>query len=260
MTTSKRGRTATAMAAAVMALAGLAACGDDDGGGDTAAACDAFVAIDREISINEDFEAGVAAIQTFTDAAPDDVADQMQPLVELLEQDPEAAFESEELVMAETAADRYALDNCGDTTVELEAVNYAFTDAPSEVDAGRVAFSLTNHSQTDEAHEALLLRKNDDVTGSAHDAVASALGDQPVSVETPFGAFEGFSLVGASVAEPPGGDAEDVFVVDLDPGEYILVCMLPVGSAELGEAYFMGEQIDADYHFEEGMFAEFTVD
>jgi hypothetical protein len=244
-------------ALAIIGAVGLGACGDDAGA--SSEACDAYVAIDRELSINEDMEAGIAALEAFVAAAPDDVGADVEPLVPLLRDDPEAVDGSEELPIAESAADDYALENCHDTRVDLEASNFVFSGAPDEIDAGRVAFTITNHTQTDELHEALLLRKNDGVEGSAREVLAAALGDQPVSVETTLGALEQFTLVGAGFVEPPGGDGFDVFVVDLEPGEYIVACLFPENSAEQIEPYFGGEVVDGRYHFHHGMFAELTV-
>lgn len=245
--------------AAALATAGVATgCGDDDDGGQTDAACDAFVAVD-EASINDDIDGMITAIESFVGSAPDDVAGQVEPLVPLLRADPAAASESQELVVAETASDEWARDNCADREVALEASNFAFPDVPAELESGRIAFTMTNRSQTGEAHEALLLRKRDGVAGSAHDVLAAALDGRPVSVENTLGAFENFDFVGASLVEPPGGDDYDVFVVDLEPGEYIVACLLPVDSAAKLEAYFSGEDVDGDYHLHRGMFAEFIV-
>jgi len=248
-----------AAAAALLVLTtGVPACGDDDGD-DTGAACDAFVAIDRDLSINEDLEAGIAALEGFVASAPQEVAAQVEPFLARVRDDPEAAFESPEVAVAEEASDAWALDNCADTRVDVEAVNFAFVGVPSEIEAGRVGFTLTNHTQTDEAHEALLLRKDDGAIGSAHEILAEALDGRPLSVETTLGAFEELTLVGAGLVEPPDGDGYDVFVVDLDPGEYILVCLLPVDSTQHIEDYFGGAEIDSTYHFHSGMFAKLTV-
>lgn len=245
--------------ATALASAGLVTgCGDDDTGGRADEACDAFVAID-EASINDDIGGAIAAIERFVATAPDDVAGQVEPVVPLLEADPEAASESEEMAVAETASDDWARDNCADHTVELEAFNFAFPDLPAEIEAGRIAFTITNRSQTGEVHEALLLRKNDDVTGSAHDVLAAALEGRKVSVENTLAALEHFAFVGAGIVEPPGADDYDVIVVDLEPGEYILACLLPVDSPAHIEAYFSGEEVDGEYHLHRGMFAEFTV-
>lgn len=250
-------RHTTLPAAVLVTAAALSGCGEDAGA--ASEACDAFVAVDHELSINEDLEAGIAAIEAFAAAAPDDVAADVEPLIPLLRDDPEAAFESDEMAAADATADGYALEHCHDTLVEVDAVNFAFAGVPDEIEAGRIAFAITNRTQTDEVHEALLLRKNDGVDGAAHEVMADAIGDRPVAVETTYGAFEQFAFVGGGLVEPPGGDGFDVFVVDLEPGEYILACLLPERSAERVESYFGGEQVDGRYHFQHGMFAGFTV-
>ena len=119
-------------------------------------------------------------------------------------------------------------------------------------------FNLTNQTQTDEFHEALLLRKDDGVTETAHDTLAAGLGG-PLSVDTALAALEPFELVGGALVEPDGGDSQDAFVVDLEPGEYIVVCLLHADSPELIEAYFAGEEVEGIRHFDHGMFAELTV-
>ena len=42
------------------------------------------------------------------------------------------------------------------------------------------------------------------------DVLDAALNDHPVSIETTLGAFEQFTLVGAGLVEPPGGDVGEV--------------------------------------------------
>lgn len=247
------------IATVVAAVVGLAACGDDGGGeADTAAACDAYVAVDRA-AFDEDPDGVLAGLEDFVASAPDDVASAVEPVIPVLEEDFEAGSESEEMAVADGTADDWALANCGDARVDIEAFNFAFPGVPSEMDAGRVAFNVTNHTQTDEFHEVLLLRRNDGETESPRDIIAAAVESAPVSVETTFGALEHFTLVGGGLVEPEGGDGQDVFVVDLEPGEYIAVCLLPVNSAELLEPYFGGEQVQSRYHFDDGMFAQFTV-
>jgi hypothetical protein len=245
-----RGFALFAVLALLAAACGASAAGD----GDADAACDAFVAID-EASFAEDPEGVIAALEDFVAAAPDDVASAVEPLIPIFDADPEAAEESDELAVAEAASDGWAWDNCADSRFEAEAHNFAFTGIPSEVDAGRVAFSLTNHTQTGEFHEALVLRKNDDATGAPSELMLEGIGDV-VSIESTFGSFEHFALLGGSFVGP---EDEDVYVVDLDPGEYLIVCMLPVNSPELLEQYFSGEEVDSSYHASQGMFVELIV-
>jgi hypothetical protein len=242
-----------------VALIGLlvltVACGSA-GGGDVAAACDAWMAVDQAFNIDEDPEAGVAALEDFAASAPAEVAADVEPFLTLITENPDAAFESEEMVTAGAAADGFAFDNCGDATFEVGAVNFAFDGIPTEIEAGRVIFDLANLSQTGEFHEAILLRKNDDVAVSAYDALASAL-DESISIETTLAALESFELVNVGFVEP--GSEGDVFGADLRSGEYLVVCLLPVDSPNTIEPYFMGETVEGDRHFDQGMFATFVV-
>lgn len=232
----------------------MPACGGDDG---VAATCDAIVAVDEAITVAEDPEAATNALQDLVLAAPDEVAEAVEPLLALMRQDPGPAMESAELATAEAAVDGYAVDSCGDTTIEIEAMNFNFSGMPATVDAGRVVFDVTNASQTGEFHEAVLLRSDGD--SSPAEVLEAAL-DGPVSAEATMGALQDFSLVAAAFVEPDGGDTEDAFVADLEPGRYILVCLLPVNSQELIEPYFGGEAVEGTRHFDVGMYAEFTVD
>ena len=261
------GKAVLGLAIVLVALAALAvACGGDDGGDSTAttaatdatAACDAFVAYSQAFDINEDLEAGIASLKDFAAAVPEDVAAAVEPLISRLEEDPEAVFESEGPVPGDTEADQYALENCGDTRVDIEAYNFAFVGMPSELEAGRVAFNMVNRTQTGEFHEALLLRQDDGVTETANDQLVEALGE-PISVEATINALEQFSFLAIGFVQPEGLDPEDVFVADLEPGRYILACLLPERSPELLDAYFAGEEITGSRHSELGMFVEFTV-
>ena len=259
--------TAAALVAVAAASLLLAGCGDNDGGdggdggGDSAAttaACDAFVAFSQAFDIDEDLEAGIASLKDFAAAAPEDVAADVEPLISRLEEDPEAVFESEGAVPGDTEADQYALENCGDTRVDIEAYNFAFVGMPSELEAGRVAFNMINRTQTGEYHEAILLRQHDGVAETANDQLVEALGE-PISVEATINALEQFSFVAVGLVEPEGLDTEDVFVADLEPGRYILTCLLPQESSETLDAYFAGEEITGSRHSDLGMFVEFTV-
>jgi hypothetical protein len=241
----------------LVAVTALGACGGD-GAGDVETACDAYVAIDRAFGIDEDPEAGVAALHTMADAVPDEVASDIRALITAMETDLESALESDELVTANAAVDDYARDNCADQIVAVEAVNFALVGVPAEIDAGRILFDVVNHTQTDEFHEVLVLRKHDDVEGSAHDVLMAGLMG-PTSVEQTIAALDSFDFLGATLVEPEGPGSSDAFPVDLVPGEYIVACLLPVDSARLLEPYFAGENVEGVQHVHDGMFVEFTV-
>lgn len=232
----------------------MVACGADSGGGDVVAACDAIVAIDQAVTVREDIEGGIEALKAFAAAAPEDVAARVEPAIAALDQDPEAAMESEEVVTAEDAFDAYALDHCADTRVDVTATDYAFAGIPAEIDAGRVVFDLVNESESGEAHEAIVLRRKDGVEESAHDILARAT---PTGIASLSEMFEKFTIV--DVGWTPPDDTEDVFVADLEPGAYVVTCMLPEDSADNLEAYFAGQDVQTPRHFDKGMFTAFTV-
>lgn len=252
---SKHGVSSVGVLVALLATT-TTACGDD--GADVAAACDAFIAVDQAFTLQEDLEAGVAALQDFVAAVPEDVATQVEPFVARLQEDPEAALESEELATADAASDAFALDHCADDPVDLEAVDFAYTTSMSgTMEAGRTVFNLRNHTQTGEFHEAILLRKTDDSGDGAQATLARAL-STPVSIATTLAALEPFTMLAVGFVEPEG-DTEDVFVVDLEPGAYVFACLLPVDSPTALEPYFAGEEVGATRHFDQGMYVEFTV-
>lgn len=232
------------------------ACGD--GGVDVAAACDASIAVDRAFNLEEDLEAGVTSLRALVAAAPEDVGSQVEPLVARLEEDPEAALASEALATADAAIDAFVLAQCADDPVDLEAVNFAYTTSMgTALDAGRTVFHLRNRTQTGEFHEAILLRTVDDSGDGPQATLAQAL-TTPVSVETTLAALQPFTMLAVGFVEPEG-NTEDVFVVDLEPGQYVFACLLPVDSPSVLEAYFDGEDVEGARHFDRGMYVEFTV-
>lgn len=259
------------LALVVMLALLLAACGDDDNdsattaapdttaASDTTVACDAYVALDHAFNIDQDPEAGTAALQQFVGSAPDEVAAQVRPFLDKVREDPETALDSEESAAAETAADDFAYDNCGDTTVDVRAVDFAYDGVPKEIPSGRVVFALTNASASGEFHEALLLRKADGVDRPAADLLAGAEGATIVDASSLEAALPELSMVSVGFAEPEGGRTRDVFSADLEPGNYVLACLLPVDSPDQLDRYFAGDQEGMVRHFSRGMFAEFTV-
>jgi hypothetical protein len=260
----------TAAAAAALMVFGLAACGDDsddaastttaadattttaaDGAaasGDSAAFCDALTEFNGavtsveldESSSPEDIKAAGAKLapmfKEITDNAPDDVADQAAELnktVVALAQGDASQFNSDATYEKYGKFVTASLGDCDFETVEVKAKDYAF-EAPDSVEAGDVAFHLTNTS-TGEQHEMVLLRKNDGVNLS-FDELLKLPQDQAETKTT----------YAASAMAPPGGD--NSALVNLKPGSYAMVCFLPIGGKE-----------GAPPHFTQGMVHEFTV-
>ena len=136
--TTRPVRLATGLIAA--AALTLAACGSDDdagggasGGGDTETFCDEIQSL-AESTAETTEEEDLAALQAVADAAPDEIADEMNVLVDGLKQlqafDPEAASEEEMtdflavadgLDGASSAVEEFALENCPDLPADLFA-------------------------------------------------------------------------------------------------------------------------------------------
>lgn len=272
--------TRTLIAVAAVAVLGFAACGDDDesdeagspgsadaasatGGDDELAAyCEASLAfetlpepdMDFESATEEEVVAGLKAYATdvlqpaaadITAAVPDELAEAAAQLTATVEElaatGDSSFFDSPELAEATRTAHAYDLANCGWDSIEVTATDYAFAGLPTELEAGVVSFDLTNEG--DEVHELLLLRKNDGVTQSPEELLALPQ-EEALALTT---------VVGVSAFAPPGGD--DYLVADLEPGEYLALCFVPVGMT----SHDGGPPPDGPPHAMEGMVAELTV-
>lgn len=100
----------------------------------------------------------------------------------------------------------------------MRAVDYGFEGLPDRLDAGSTRFELVNEGA--EAHELALFRRNDGVTQPAEELLS--LPEEEVS-----------KLVtqvtrGEALTALPGRSASDT--VELRPGRYIAVCLIPVGT------------------------------
>lgn len=129
-----------------------------------------------------------------------------------------------------------------DGAVTVTAVDYAFSGIPDEVAAG-TEFSLVNEGA--EAHELVLIRRNDGVTESFEELLALPEED----------AMEFAAVIGAVFADP-GAESGDTLTA-AEPGDYLAVCFVPVGTTS-AEASMDMENMGPP-HFVEGMLLEFTV-
>jgi hypothetical protein len=269
--------TRTLLAVAAVAVLGLTACGDDDdddaaAGADeppaapasdtgTDAYCAASLAfesapqpeIDFESATEEEIAAGMKAYASdvlqpamadIVATAPDELADEAEQFTALVDEfaatgDP-SAFETPEVAAITATAHAYDLTNCGWESVDVAATDYAFAGLPAELDAGVVSLEMRNHGE--ELHELLLLRKNDGVTETAEEILALTEEEGQVLTTT----------VGTSAFAAPG--AEDFLVAELEPGNYVAVCFVPVGATSTD-----GPPPDGPPHAMEGMYTEFTV-
>ena len=128
-------------------------------------------------------------------------------------------------------------------TVSVTGVDYAFEDVPATVEAGS---ELTFHNGGTEPHEMVVIRINDGVTKTIDDLL-----ELPEDEALQFA-----TVIGAAMALP-GEDAEDTVTVS-EPGNYAMVCFIPVGSsaADLESS----EPPAGPPHFTEGMVTSFTVE
>jgi hypothetical protein len=268
------------MVLAGLAVVGLlaAGCGDDDdtassdstASDDAAAAgastspdpyCDAALAI--ETAGEPDIDFATATEDEIAEAAKTFAAETMRPLAddvlaaapaeleadlqvqsdaldEVAETGDFSAFETPEVLAASEATHGYDLETCGWTSVAVDAADYSFAGLPDQMDAGVVSFELTNGGT--EVHEMVLLRKNDGVTESFDELLA--LPEEE--------AMEKVTMVGLAGPVPPGEPA--YAVVDLDAGEYMAVCFIPVGTLS-----FDGPPPEGPPHMMQGMVHQLTV-
>lgn len=226
-----------AVLAATLATFG-AACGDDDGAELSDAACDAYADL-QSAFFGDPAQLGPAA-QAFADAAPESLADPVGVLVAALGSDDPAASETPEYAAAQTEVANAIFDGCAaDATADVSGVDYSFSGLPAELDAGRLNLRFTNDSQTDEPHELII------ATG-ANGETAEELRALPM--EELFAAARPLAV---AFTNAPGGVA--TALVDLEPGEYLVICTLPVGGFDAAQ------DGPGDPHSNHGMVATLTV-
>ncbi|MGH8932865.1 MAG: hypothetical protein ACRDZO_20150 [Egibacteraceae bacterium] len=149
-------------------------------------------------------------------------------------------FNAPEFGAAQTATHLFDREHCGWTQVSVGATDYAYEDVPGTVPAGTVSFDITNRSEN-EIHEMAILKKADGVTEPIQELLESSNGAPPQST----------TLVADGLAQPGDSSYE---VVDLQPGNYAMVCFVHVGATH------QNPQGDGPQHHAKGMVVEFTVE
>jgi hypothetical protein len=183
--------------------------------------------------------------------APDEIKDEIAVLnqgVSDLERTGDfQVFETPQFVEADEAVDEYTIENCGWKEVNITATEYAFGGVAPEIEAGVTSFEFSNEGA--EHHEMVIHRKNDGVTETFDQLLALSRDQLEAKV----------TFAGYAEAHPKeeGGHA----VADLRPGQYHMVCFIPVGSTPEAEkaAQDAGRDVEGPPHFTRGMKAEFTV-
>jgi uncharacterized cupredoxin-like copper-binding protein len=224
---------------ALALTAGLAACGDDDKDkGVSSAACDAVVALGGVMSAAPQDPAEFASFaeqqlvpvgNTLVKELKGDSKKAAEVLAAAYADvaetgDPTPLFESPEVTEANGTIGALVHKDCDLQSVDVGAIEYAFTDVPETLDAGRVSFALKNEGV--EEHEMVLFRRNDGVTETL-DQLLELPEEELMSKVT----FTGVTF-GA-----PG--STNYVAMDLEPGTYFLLCFIPQGGGEDGPPHFM---------------------
>lgn len=254
------------VALAGVLVLGIAACGDDDddevaspsASGSAAPAegdfCGSLKAFNGAIfDTNLEDEATEEDIQAAHDtldplwskveeSAPED---QEEPIAELgatidaLGDGDAEPFNADETIETYFTMLSEVVPDCVDETVEVTGVDYAF-EAPDAFPAGEAGIIFTNDSEADEQHEFIIFKKAEGDTRTAQEIL-----EDPKTEEEGPGEFAGAVFAGP-------GDTAGSFL-ELDAGNYIAVCFIPVGSDA-------GEDADGPPHFTRGMVKEFAVE
>lgn len=226
-----------AVLAATLATFGAACEGDDDNGL-SAEACDAYAEL--QSAFFGDPAQLVPAAQAFAAVTPEDLSDPVDVLVAALSSEDPAASETPEYAAAQTDVATAVYEDCAaETKADVTGIDYRFEGLPTEVDAGRLSVRLTNDSEADEPHELII------VTGANGETPAEL---QALPMEELFAAAR---PVAVAFTSAPGGVA--TALVDLEPGEYLVICTLPVGGFEAAQ------DGPGDPHSNHGMVATLTV-
>lgn len=159
-----------------------------------------------------------------------------------------SAFEKPDVDAADKAVHAYESKNCGWGTQDVKGTEYAFQGVKPTIKAGTVSFELANNGK--ELHELNIIKKKDGVTESFDDLIKLP-GDE--------GKAKTERVGGISPTQP--GDSGHA-VVNLEKGEYLIACFLPVGATpelfakvESGEA----KPPEGPPHAARGMTATITV-
>jgi plastocyanin len=136
----------------------------------------------------------------------------------------------------------------GSESVTVTGVEYAYEGIPGNVTAG-TTITFVNSGQ--EVHEIVAVRRNEGVTTTLDELLAA-----------PEDELEQFvTFLGVAIADP-GETAPETITLD-QPGGYIFLCFIPVGTTALPSTA-PGESPSASLpagppHVVQGMVAEFTV-
>jgi hypothetical protein len=270
-------RLLVATLAIVLAMAALAACGDDaddtasEGGGtattaaaDGAAAlgdeaagaafCEGFLGLERAFADAPEDEAEIPAfveeridpnLALVEGNEPDGLAEAMQTMTAAVQEvtgtGDFSAFETPEYLAASEAVYSSLDEACDLNVVEFSAVDYGYEGVPETLPAGLTSFVMANESEAGEAHEFSLVKLSDQTERTVEELLDMPEEEANQHIET----FAGGTFAPA--------DATSGTVAELTPGRWAYVCFIPVGSVN-------GTDGSGPPHFVAGMAGEFTVE
>lgn len=225
MHTTNHRRTAARLAACLLAVVSINACGSDD----DSATDDPIATDDTTATTATSATTAVTAVDETTATTAATATD-------------------------DTTATTVAGDNDAGETIVVTAVDYSFEGLPETVPAG-TKFSLANEGN--EPHEFVALLIPDDETRPVEELVQ--LPEEELDVI--FGTAEPATVILAATGQTdvPGAVLGDGTLTE--PGRYAIVCFLPVGSDDsILESDGPPPAGDAPPHAMQGMIAELTVE
>lgn len=131
--------------------------------------------------------------------------------------------------------------------IDITAIDYSYSEAPSEIDAGLVTMNFSNEGKVD--HEAALIE-----IGDAEQADFLTRFTPAVSEGGPFP--DEAQNVAAPIEIPPGETASVTFLVS--EGNYLVLCTL-TGDADNPDAEESDDTDPASMHMNKGMAQPLTV-
>ena len=193
-------------------------------------------------TIVKDYWSAQEPILASMQPAPDPITTDVAALLALAQRGAStgdsATFTSEDLQTADRNIDRYMLRECGYRQIAITATDRAYQGIPATIASGPAGITLDN--QGHDAHQALIVRINDDVTEPF-----SALLDLP-----PDQRMQTANALGSVEVDP--GQVGTLFL-RLTPGRYGVGDFLSQGSAGLDVPG------SGDPNYQLGLYGEFTV-
>ncbi len=220
--TQAKGKGRLVAVACVAALAGMAACGDDDDSNGASAEvssafCEAKAELDA-VSPDTPDEAALRRYQAEAEPildrlaaeAPDELGDAVAIVVESISEpatleEAGAAATDERVSDAREQIGVAVHEACGFDPVEFVVVDHEFEAAPDTISSGTASVLLDNRG--DALHAVVLFRANDDVPDTE---VEGLIGSEELETRATF-----------VNAMPADGGHKAQLVVDLAPGRYL---------------------------------------